>query len=243
MPKKYELTNKTKKRYGHTLYQIRALKNFGAVKAGELGGWIETEYNLSQNGDCWICDNAVVYRRASVCNNAVVCDNAVVRSNAMVCDNAVVCDNVVICGHAVVCGNATVHNNAIVCENAIICDDATVCDSAGVSGNVVICGKARVGDFAGVDGNATICGDATICQSTDYTVIQGFGRVQRTTTFYRLKDGDIGVTCGCFNGTIREFRDKVKETHRNSKYAQEYLMIADLMELHFKEGSNNEKRN
>ena len=195
------------------MYQIRALKNFGAVKVGELGGWIESEYNLSQDGDCWIYDNAVVYRRASVCNNAVVCDNA------------------------------TVHNNAIVCENAIICDDATICDAAGVSGNVVICGKARVGNFAGVDGNATICGDATICQSTDYTVVQGFGRVQRTTTFYRLKDGDIGVTCGCFNGTIREFRDKVKETHRNSKYAQEYLMIADLMELHFREGSNNEKRN
>ena len=231
MPKKYELTNKIKNWYGHTLYQIRALKNFGAVKAGELGGWIETEYNLSQNGDCWIYDNAAVYRRASVCNNAVVHNNAVV------------CDNAVVCGRAVVCGNATVHNNAIVCENAIICDDATICDAAGVSGNVVICGKARVGDFAGVDGNATICGDATICQTTDYTVVQGFGRVQRTTTFYRLKDGNIGVTCGCFNGTIREFRDKVKETHRNSKYAQEYLMIADLMELHFREGSNNEKRN
>ncbi len=34
----------------------------------------------------------------------------------------------------------------------------------------------------------------------------------------------------------KQFRDKVKETHGDSKYAQEYLMIADLMELHFGEG-------
>ena len=41
--------------------------------------------------------------------------------------------------------------------------------------------------------------------------------------------------CGCFCGTVDEFRSKVRETHGNSKYAKEYLMIADLMELHFKE--------
>ena len=55
------------------------------------------------------------------------------------------------------------------------------------------------------------------------------------TTFYRLKDGNIGVVCGCFHGAIKQFRDKVRETHGDSKYAREYLMIADLMELHFGE--------
>ena len=48
-----------------------------------------------------------------------------------------------------------------------------------------------------------------------------------------MKGGDIGVQCGCFYGTIEQFREKVQETHRDSKYAKEYLMIADLMELHF----------
>ena len=32
---------------------------------------------------------------------------------------------------------------------------------------------------------------------------------------------------------IDEFRKKVRETHGESKYAKEYLMIADLMEMHF----------
>ena len=46
MEKKYELTDKTKVYDGCTLHRIRALKDFGDVKAGDLGGWIESEKNL-----------------------------------------------------------------------------------------------------------------------------------------------------------------------------------------------------
>lgn len=197
--KKYELTNETKEWCGYTLHRIRALKDFGTVKAGELGGWVESEHNLSQDGDRWIYEDARVFDGARVFGGATVRDNATVCGRARVGENAEVYGNATVCGHARVGGNAEVYGGAT------------------------------------VYGNATICGDATICRNTDYIVVQGFGREQRVTTFYRLKDGDIGVSCGCFHGTIKQFRDKVKETHGDNKYAQEYLMIADLMELHFGE--------
>lgn len=44
-----------------TLYQIEALKDFSDVKSGDLGGWIEKESNLSQEGNCWVSGNAMVY--------------------------------------------------------------------------------------------------------------------------------------------------------------------------------------
>ena len=68
----------------------------------------------------------------------------------------------------------------------------------------------------------------------DYAYAHGFGSCNRTTTFFRLKDGDVGVRCGCFYGTLAQFRDKVCETHGETKKAQEYLMLADLMEIRFK---------
>lgn len=68
----------------------------------------------------------------------------------------------------------------------------------------------------------------------DYPTAKGFGRNYRTTTFFKLKDGGIGVRCGCFYGTLDEFRKKVKETHKESKMGKEYLMLADLMEYKFK---------
>ena len=49
--KKYELTSETKIVFGHILYRIKALSSFGCVSAGDLGGFLESEKNLSQNGN------------------------------------------------------------------------------------------------------------------------------------------------------------------------------------------------
>ena len=53
---RYELTDESKKVCGHTVYRIRALKKFRSescyawVYVGDLGGWVESEANLSQEG-------------------------------------------------------------------------------------------------------------------------------------------------------------------------------------------------
>ena len=96
-------------------------------------------------------------------------------------------------------------------------------------GNAWVYGNARVYGDAMVSGNARVYGDA------DYATLKGFGSVHRNTTFFRTKENNVKVVCGCFYGTLEEFREKVKETHGESKIAKEYLMIADLMEYHFKE--------
>ncbi len=94
-------------------------------------------------------------------------------------------------------------------------------------------GNAWVYSNAEVYGNARVYGDAEVSGNADYAIIKGFGREYRPTTFFRCKDKKVRVRCGCFYGTIEEFRAKVKETHGESKLAKEYLMIADLMKLHF----------
>lgn len=96
------------------------------------------------------------------------------------------------------------------------------------SGYAWVSGNARVYDDARVSGNAQVSGDA------DYTTIKGFGTKFRTTTFFKCEDGNVRVVSGCFLGTIEEFRKQVEET-RTGKIAKEYLLIADLMEEHFKE--------
>ena len=88
---------------------------------------------------------------------------------------------------------------------------------------------------AWVYGDARVSGNAQVSGENDYTTAKGFGRNYRTTTFFRLQDGEIGVRCGCFCGTLNEFRKKVKETHEESKMGKEYLMLADLMEYKFKD--------
>ena len=62
--KKYELTSEYVEFDGRKLYRIKALKSFYlcglTVKAGALGGYIEKEENLSQEGNAWIHGNASI---------------------------------------------------------------------------------------------------------------------------------------------------------------------------------------
>ena len=104
-------------------------------------------------------------------------------------------------------------------------------------------GNAWVYGDAMVCGDAEICGDAEVCSDADYTTVKGFGSQYRNTTFFRLKAAKgIGVKCGCFYGSLEEFREKVKKTHGDSRIAKEYLMLADLMEYRFREETKEETK-
>ena len=52
---------------GKPLFQVVALRDFGSVLKGDKGGYIESEANLSHNGDCWVSGDAWVYGAA--CNH------------------------------------------------------------------------------------------------------------------------------------------------------------------------------
>ena len=75
--KKFELTSEfITNIFGTKLFRIKALIEFGNVKAGELGGFVEKEENLSQDGNAWVYDNARVYGDACVCGDACVYGDA-----------------------------------------------------------------------------------------------------------------------------------------------------------------------
>ena len=65
--KKFILTDVfVKNNDGQKLYRVKALTSFGCVTAGELGGYVAKEGNLSQEGNAW------VYGNAQVSGNAVL---------------------------------------------------------------------------------------------------------------------------------------------------------------------------
>ena len=85
MSKKYELVNFDKET---GLWQIRALRDFGYVKTGDLGGLVSGEHNLSHDGACWVYGNAIVSGNAQVWNQARVYDEARIFGDARVYGNA-----------------------------------------------------------------------------------------------------------------------------------------------------------
>lgn len=133
--KKYILLeNDTIKVKGHTLHRIQAVRDFGDVKSGDLGGYIEGVHNLSHVGTCWVSDNAKVYGCARVY------DDAQVGGNARIYDDAK------IYGNAQVWGDAQVYGNADVFHGAQVYDKARVYGYTEVCGWFQVCGSSKVHD-------------------------------------------------------------------------------------------------
>lgn len=79
MSKKYTFVKDDKFEFlGQTLYRIKALRSFGDVKRGDLGGYIAKEENLSHDGTCWVYDEAWVMDDARVYEDGKVRDRAVI---------------------------------------------------------------------------------------------------------------------------------------------------------------------
>ena len=104
--KKYELTDDSITFMGRKLFRIRAIRSFNDVAAGDLGGYIEKEENLSHDNDAWISDNARI------------------SGNARISDKARIYGDARISGNACIFGNTCSYDNISISDNAHIFDDA-----------------------------------------------------------------------------------------------------------------------
>ena len=211
--RKYELTDETKTYFGRTLHRIKAIVDFGCINAGEIGGWIEKEENLSHYGNAWVYGNAQVYGDARVSGNAQVSVDARVSVDAQVS------------GNAQVYGNARVSGNAWVSGNAKVYDDAQVYDNAQVYGN------------------ARVSGDAQVAAKECIFWIGAIGSRNGTTTFFNCKDGKIRVSCGCFYGDLDEFLEAVNKTHGDNEYGQVYRIAIEMAKKRIHTVCHEVKRN
>ena len=201
--KKYKLTEETCQHFGRTLYRIEALKDFGNVKKGDLGGFIEKEINLSHNGNCWVSDDAKVY------GNAIVSCNARVYGFARVFGNARVFNT------ARVYGNAEVFRNALVCGNAQVFGNARGYDDARVYGNT------RVFDNTWVSGNAQVSKTPIQTDEFKFSVLISDFHVQVGCKQFKKEEVNTINYCSDFDGELyeKEFKKIKKYILNNLNYS------------------------
>lgn len=108
------------------LYRIQALKTFTkngkyspVVHVGELGGYVETEDNLSQQGSCWLFDSAKIKDGGRVIDNAIVYDKAMVGRNSIVCGDSIIKDRCFVTNQSVI-ADSTLEGNVIVTRQSSI---------------------------------------------------------------------------------------------------------------------------
>ena len=218
MEKKYEFTGKTIKVSGKVLHRIKAVRDFGIVKAGTLGGFIEKEENLSHEGNCWVYDFSKVYDDAKVCEDAKVFGCANVFGNAKIFSNAQ------ICGYAKVYGYAEVY------EYAKVYGYAKVYEQADVYGDAEVCGCSEVYGYADVCGGTKVDGNAKINAASDYIVFKNWWSSGRFFTWTRSNNM---WSVGCFYGTGNEL---IEKAYKDSEISgREYERVVKYVESILKE--------
>lgn len=109
MNPKYKIREDVSKTFRcRTIYRIEALRDFWDVKKGDLGGWVEKENNLSQEGNCWVYDDAYVIDDSMVMCNSKVCNNVIIGGKTKTTDN------VIIKGKAIISANIILMDNVII---------------------------------------------------------------------------------------------------------------------------------
>ena len=157
--RKYELTDETIRYHGRTLHRIRALRDFGNVERGDLGGYVESENNLSHFGTCWVYNQAKVMHGAHIYEAARIFDSAYVHGAAWISGSVQAFDSTEVSG------------------------SAEILDSVQIYGSADIFGTARV------SGSAKIKGSAYIKDTDDCISISPIGSEGGSFTAYKTKTG------------------------------------------------------
>ena len=167
--KKFEITDIAHEKYPF-LYRIRALRDVGIeVRAGDLGGFVEGEHNLSQKED----DASWIFGDAIAAGSASVDENSCLRDEAVICGQAYVSQRASLSGHARAEDSAYIRGGVLT-EKARAAGTAMVLDMKDkgkfpkLSGQSVIYGT--VAGAVEVTGTAVILWEEAIRNNTPDTL-------------------------------------------------------------------------
>lgn len=166
---KYEITDIAHEKYPF-LHRIRALRDIGSeVKAGDLGGFVESERNLSYKpgDDAWIFNDAIsagtacVDRGSSLRDRAVACDSAYISHESVMLGDTRAEDDAYVRG-------ATLMKNARVSGTSMILQSQNTGKAPILSGHCTVYGTV-IGDVR-VTGKAAVISGEQICNETRDTL-------------------------------------------------------------------------
>ena len=249
--KKYELIKESKTIFeGIEIYRIRALKDFSDVRTGDIGGWVCSEDNLSQNGNCWIYDNAKclddarVYYNAKMYDNAIMYDDAIMYDNSRMFNNTIMYNNSRIFNNAKMYDNAMMYNNTRMFSNAIMGDNAIMYDDAIIGDNAKMFDNSRMYDDAIMYDNAILNKDKLLYGSINksYKKIFQYHCEKRLLTAILTEENEILYSIGCQIGiTKKKFIDRIYNDCKikgkgleEYPHRQEYLDIIDIAESYLR---------
>ena len=233
--KKYEILmneENTIEFNGRTLHRIRALKDFDDVKAGDIGGYVESEWNLSQYGICWIYDDAICMDNAWVCNSAKMYNRSCMYNNSKMLDNSIMYD------YSRMYDNTMMYDNSKMFDNSIMFDNSRMFDNSKMYDNSIMLDNSEMFGNSILKNNDKLYGKI----NKPFKKIFQHQCEKRLLIAILTEENEILYTIGCQVGITKEqFIDRIYNDCREKgnglieyPHRQEYLEVIDTVECYFK---------
>lgn len=119
--RKYKLTDETIQHKGRMLHRIQATMDFGNIRKGDKGGFVESYDNLESHpsSSAWVHNFAMLYDKARVKDGAHVLKNSQAYGNALIEGFSV------INGQVKIYGDVRVYNSSL-CGDFSVCGDMSL---------------------------------------------------------------------------------------------------------------------
>lgn len=126
--KKYVFTGEFKmcQKTDAILHRIKAIKNIpGIVNIGESGGWIESESNLSQDGNCWISIDSTISGDVRIMDDVYVQNSSTIHGK-----NIEISGETVLSGRNVINGkNIQIKGSSVICDTLMVGSNLEIIDT------------------------------------------------------------------------------------------------------------------
>ena len=216
--KKYEILMDKKNTIewkGHTLHRIRALRDFGDIKKGDIGGFVENENNLSHKGNCWIYDDAkamddsIMYDNSRIYDKSELHDDSVMYNYTRMYDYSELHNNSIMNDDSAMYDNSTMHDYSIMYDNSEMYNNSTLKNKTRLYGKLV----SSVDDFIEIQNPQ---GRLVTCVRKGDKILYNVGcqdEIDEETFRWRIENEDGGL-----------------EKH---PYRKEYYKIIEMAKLYF----------
>ena len=191
--KKYEILidkEHTVKYNGRILHRIRALKDFDGVKKGDIGGFVQSEHNLSHDGNCWIYDDAKCMDSAKCMDDSIMFDNSIMYNNSKMYDYSRMCDYSKMFDNSIMYNNSIMFDNSRMYDNSIMYDNSRMLDNSKMYDNSKMCGNSKMYDNSQMYNNSKMFGNSKMFDNTkmyDNSSLHGNAKISDNTI---LKNND-----------------------------------------------------
>ena len=106
------------------------------IMEGQCGGLVDSSYNVSQSGSCWVTEDACVMGNSTVRDDALVTGGSIITGGARVIQNATVADDCQVSDGATVRGNARISGSVAVSDGVVIGRDMSAGVYFDINGNL-----------------------------------------------------------------------------------------------------------